>query len=126
VTTFQPVNACLLASTFWTGCCKIIRFTNLDNLVDVTRAAQCESLTNRVLGSKHVDDFLPHFNAGICLGIANQVHPMLGSAQQDVDTVRGFEESNISLFVAADQGDNDDFSLFTLKIVDSRNSEELT
>ena len=50
---------------------------------------------------------------------------MLSTAQENVDAIGGLEESNFLIFVASNQGDNDDFGLFALEIIDSGHAEKI-
>lgn len=81
VATIQPVGTCLSAATFGACSIKVVGFAHFNDLVGVTRAAQCESFTDRILGSEHVDNLLPHIDATVCLCVADQVHSVLGPAQ---------------------------------------------
>lgn len=42
---------------------------------------------------------------------------MLGSAQKHIDSVSGLQEPHFLLLVTSHEGDDDDFGLFTLKVV---------
>ena len=50
---------------------------------------------------------------------------MLGTAQEDIDAIRGLEKSDFPIFVASNQRDDDDFSLFALEIIDSGHTEKI-
>lgn len=47
---------------------------------------------------------------------------MLSLTEKNVDSICRAEESDSLLVVASDKRDNDNLSLFTLEVVDSRNS----
>jgi len=68
---------------------------------------------------EHVDDLLPHWHVRVCVSVANEIHSVLGTAQENVDTIRCLEKSNVSSFVASNQRDDDNLGLLTLEIVDS-------
>ena len=62
------------------------------------------------------NDISPHGGgprAAEGVGIANQNHAMLSSRQQHVDSVGGVQEACLALVIAADQGHQDDFALFS-------------
>ncbi len=51
---------------------------------------------------------------------------MLSSAQKDIDAVGSFEKLNFLMFVTPDQGDNDKLGFFSLEIIHSSGTEEVT
>lgn len=50
---------------------------------------------------------------------------MLSSAQEHIDTICGFEESNFLFSVASDQGDDGDLGLFALEIINRGDTEKI-
>jgi hypothetical protein len=70
-------------------------------------------------------DISPHRDVEICLRVTDQVHSILCSAEQHIDTVFSPEKAHLALWIAADQRHDDDLGFFTLEIVNSSEADGL-
>lgn len=122
----QAPEACKAASSFWTDFGKVMGFVNFDLGFGMAWAAKPQTWSHGVSHPEHVDDFLPHINVRICIGVTNQVHSVLSSTEKNIDSICGPEESDSLLFVAPDKRDNDNLGLFTLEIIDCRIPQDIT
>jgi hypothetical protein len=67
----------------------------------MTRATQLQLIANCLVNSQHAEHVAPHRDVGISRRITNQVHPMLCSAEQDIDPIRRLEKANFVCIVAS-------------------------
>lgn len=88
--------------------------------------AKAQGIADGVRRPQHINDLLPHRYVRISICVANKIHPMLSTAEKDIDTIRRPQESDLFLFVASDEGHDDDFGFFTLEVIDRSNSQEFT
>jgi hypothetical protein len=63
-------------------------------------------------------DIDPHRHVQVRFCVPDEVHAVLGAAEEHVDAVLSAQKPNFGLVVAADERDNDDLGLFPLEIVD--------
>jgi hypothetical protein len=70
-------------------------------------------------------DVDPHRHVQVRLGVPDQVHAVLGAAEQHVDAVLGAQKADFGLAVAANERDDDDLGLFPLKVVNCRQADRL-
>ena len=88
-------------------------------------AAEAKRRPNEILRPQIANNILPHWHIGVGVGISNQIHAMLSSAQEDIDAVGCFEKPDFPAFVTPDQGDDDELGFFSLKVVHSSRAEEI-
>jgi hypothetical protein len=68
---------------------------------------------------------MPHGDALGRVGISYDIHPMLCSRKQDVDPIGCLEKARIVLLVTTDKRNNDNLSLFALKVVNRSEAKRL-
>lgn len=122
----KTIQTRLSATTFGTELRKVVWLLDVNWCAFMPRTAELQGWTDMILGAQQVDDLLPHWNVGISVGIANDIHAMLSSAEKHIDAVLGLEETNFAVFVASDQRDYDDLGFFALKVVDSGHTKKIT
>jgi hypothetical protein len=59
----------------------------------------------------------PHPNPRISLGVANEIEAMLCSTHEDIDSIAGFEKSNLPGLIASDERYDNYLRFFSLEIV---------
>jgi hypothetical protein len=122
----QSPLAAQATTTFRAELRKVIRLHHVADSVGMARAAYSQWVAHWVYGSKHLDDFLPHWNVRIRVGVSDKIHSMLGATKKDVDSVGRFQKPDSLLFVASDQRHDDDFRFLALKVVDSSDAKKFT
>jgi hypothetical protein len=86
----------------------------------MSRALQFQLRANVAIGGQDFHDSIPHRYPLVGASVPNDVHAMLGTRQQNVDTVRGLEEATILLRITSHHGDNNNLGFFTLEVINSR------
>jgi hypothetical protein len=122
MSTVKTIGAWLPASTFRAEFCEIARFSNVHDRLRMARATQPQRRTNGITCTQHTDHLLPHSDGRVGVSVTDEIHAVLGSTEEHVDAIRYLEESDVPFRIAAHKGDNDDFSLFTLEVVDCGHS----
>lgn len=95
------------ASTFWALPWEIIRLRNLNGGVLMPRATETQGVTDCVRCAEQINDFLPHRDVRISIRITDEIHPMLGTANEDVNSVRRPQETHTFLDITPNQRHND-------------------
>lgn len=85
---------------------------------------KAKSFAHRVICTEHPKDFRPHRNIRIRFGVANEVHAMLSTAQEDIDAIFSLEKPNLSLTIAPDKGNDYDLRFLALKIIHGGDSQQ--
>jgi len=75
----------------------------------MTRAAQLELGAHVTTLRQHAQHLPPHGDMRRSITVADDVHSVLCSRQQDVDSIRSSQESTFALLVAPYQRDDDNF-----------------
>lgn len=91
----------------------------------MTGAAEVQVITDVSIVPEHVQYLAPRRHTGGRISVANDVHSMVSSGKQQIDTVGSPQEAAFMLLVAPDQRDDDYLGLFTLKVVHGGQSESL-
>jgi hypothetical protein len=125
-TIWKTVHTSFSTASFGTELGKVFRLLYLDCRLCVSWAAELQSWPDTVLGAQHIDDLLPHRHIGVRVSVADEVHSMLSSTQQNVDAICSLEKPNLPLSIAPNQSDDNNFSLLTLEIVNSGYTEKIT
>jgi hypothetical protein len=125
MTAVKPVDACFTATTLRTVLGEVFRFTDLHNLVGVSRATETQRRANGFICAQHTDNVLPHVHSGVRICVSNEKHTMLCSAEENIDAVGRLQEPDVALLVAAYQRYDHNLGFFTLEIVDCRNPQKL-
>ena len=110
------------APSFGAVCCELLRLRDLNLGLGVTRAAKSEGRADGILEAQHAEH---GGNVGVGVRIADEIHAVLGAAEEDVDAILRPQEADTVSVVAADERDENDFGLFALKVVDSGDAEEV-
>lgn len=84
----------------------------------MTRTTQFNLIANTISQRELLVNIGPHRDVKIGLGISNQVHSVLGSAEKNIDSILCTKETYFALCVASNQGYDDDFGFLALKVVD--------
>lgn len=113
------------APSFGAVCRKLLRLRDLNLGLGVTRAAKSEGRADGILEAQHAEHGGPHGNVGVGVRIADEVHAVLGAAEEDVDAILRPQEADTVSIVAANERNENDFGLFVLKVVDSGDAEEV-
>ncbi|KAL8734447.1 MAG: hypothetical protein Q9181_003185 [Wetmoreana brouardii] len=92
-----------LAASFRAESDKVLWLTNLKFSVGVPRATQAESCADRFSGLQHSKYLNPHWLRRVGLGVADQIHPVLSAAEENINPVGCPEEPDLLLFVASDK-----------------------
>jgi hypothetical protein len=114
----QAAVAAEVAAAVGTEAGEVVGLTAPDWPVDVPRTAELECRADGIAGLELASDVNPHSDIRVRVGVADEIHAVLGAAQQHVDAVRRLEETDLAAIVAANQRDNDDFGFLALEIVD--------
>jgi hypothetical protein len=122
---WETVHTGFPATTFRAKLSKVVWLLDLNRSVQVSRAAEVQIGAHGVLGLQHIDDLLPHWHVRVCVSVANEVQAVLGTAQENIDAIRGLKKSDFPIFIASNQRDDDDLGLFALKIIDSGHAEKI-
>ena len=110
------------APSFGAIYCELLRLRDLNLGLGVTRAAKSEGRADGILEAQHAEH---GGNIGIGIRIADKIYAVLGAAEEDVDTILRPQEADTVSVVTADERDENDFSLFALKVIDSSDTEEV-
>lgn len=102
-----------------------MRLAAADGRGRVAGAAQLQGPPDAARGLELAAHLVPHGDVGVRVDVADEVHAVLGAAQQDVDPVGGAEEPDFSLGVAADQRHDDYFGFFSLEVVNGGEAKAL-
>jgi hypothetical protein len=113
------------AASFWASRHEVFRLTTLDRRVFVSWAAEMEAVSYRFCFFQLFSDIHPHRNICISVCASDEVHTVLGSTQQHIDSVNSPEKAHLALRVTSDKRHDDDFGLFSLEIVDCSKAERL-
>lgn len=89
----------------------------------MTWTAKLERVADQILRAEDVQDLAPHRHSLHRTPVADQIHPVLCSGEEDVDTIRRLQEAGPPRVVAADQRDDDHLRLFALEVVDCGDAE---
>lgn len=98
----------------------MLRLGDEDGRVRMAGALKLKFVPKVVVRLQQLDDLAPHCYVAVCIGVANDVATMLGSRQENVDSVRCAEEAASVLRVAPDERNDDNFGLLPLEIVNGR------
>jgi hypothetical protein len=96
---------------------EVVGFGAQNRGIRVARTDQPNGRTHGIPLLELLMNIGPHGHLLVRLRVANEVHPVLCSAEQHVDAVLRAEEANLAFIVAADQGDDNYLGLLALEIV---------
>lgn len=122
---FQPPFTRQRASALGRQLEKVLWMRTLYRRILVSWTAEVESASDGISLLKSSAHIHPHRDIRVRVGASNEIHAVLGSAEQNVNAVRRPEEADLSLGIAPDQGHDDDLGLFTLEVVDCGQSKTL-
>lgn len=88
----------------------------------MSRTLELEASCKVAVCPEHSYHILPHGNGLVCLRVSCEVKAMASPAKEDIDAVRSPEKAHILSVVAANKRNDDNFCLFALEVVNSRNS----
>ena len=98
---------------------EVLRLADELRRLRVPRTLQLESWAEVIPIFENSNNIRPHLHRSGGVRVADDVHAVLGTRQEDIDPVRDVEESRLVLVVAADQRNDDDVCLFSLEVVNS-------
>lgn len=89
-------------------------------LLRMSRTTNAKCWSDLVSRIQVFNDGMPHIDVAHQGGIANDVKAISCSTAANVDTIRSFEETHVSLEIASNRTENDYFGFFSLEVVDRR------
>ena len=83
----------------------------------VSRTTECNGIAGSVHLCELVVDVGPHSHVAVGVAVSDEVQAVLCATQKHIDSVLGLEKAHLSVIVAANQRDNDDFGFLALEVV---------
>jgi hypothetical protein len=121
--TAKAIGTFDVASAFRGELGEVVWRGNSNRSIRMTWALELETSTNVAISTEHCDNFSPHGHSVTSrTGITDDIHAVLSSGQEDVDTVRSFEEPAFVILVTSDKADDGNLGLFSLEIIDCGDS----